>query len=45
MARCCSSRPTIVQEGFEVDATQFKVRLDFGAGVLDWRGLYKATGA
>jgi hypothetical protein len=35
----------IVQEGFEVDATQFKVRLDYGAGVLDWRGLYKANGA
>jgi len=32
------------QQGFEVDGTQFKVRLDYGAGVLDWRGLYKAAG-
>lgn len=33
------------QEGWEVDGTQFKVRLDYGAGVLDWRGLFKANGA
>ena len=30
--------------GFEVDGMQWKVRLDFGAGVLDWRGLYKSNG-
>ena len=33
------------REGFEVDGLEMKVRLDFGAGVLDWRGLYRATGA
>jgi hypothetical protein len=35
----------ITQEGFEVDGVQMKVRLDYGAGVLDFRGLYKAAGA
>lgn len=35
----------IVREGFEVDGVETKVRLDFGAGVLDWRGLYRANGA
>jgi hypothetical protein len=35
----------IAREGFEIDGMQFKVRLDFGCGVLDWRGLYKANGA
>lgn len=34
-----------MQQGFEVDGVQFKVRLDYGAGVLDWRGLYKSAGA
>lgn len=32
------------ERGFEVDGMQWKVRLDFGAGVLDWRGLYKSNG-
>lgn len=31
--------------GFDVDGMEFKVRLDFGAGVLDWRGLYRNAGA
>ena len=35
----------IVREGFEVDGLELKGRLDFGAGVLDWRGLYRANGA
>lgn len=40
------SGPTIeVREGFEVDGTEFKARLDFGAGILDHRGLYKNAGA
>lgn len=30
--------------GFEVDGMEFKVRHDFGAGVIDYRGLYKNTG-
>lgn len=32
------------REGFETDGMEFKVRLDFGAGVLDWRGLFKNPG-
>lgn len=35
----------LLQEGFDIDGTAFKVRLDFGAGVLDFRGLYRAAGA
>jgi phage head maturation protease/phage major head subunit gpT-like protein len=31
--------------GFEVDGMQFKVRLDFGAGFLDWRSWYMNPGA
>lgn len=30
--------------GFQVDGMEFKVRHDFGAGVLDYRGLYKNPG-
>jgi HK97 family phage prohead protease len=33
------------QQGFEFDGVQMKVRLDFGAGVLDYRGLFKNVGA
>lgn len=36
---------TFLREGFEVDGVQLKVRLDFGCGVQEWRGLYKANGA
>jgi phage head maturation protease len=32
-------------EGWEIDGIEFKVREDFGAGAIDWRGLYKANGA
>lgn len=35
----------IMQQGFEVDGVEWKVRLDFGAGILDFRGLYKNPGA
>jgi len=31
--------------GFEVDGVQTKVRLDFGAGFVDWRGWYTNAGA
>ncbi|MCA1453977.1 Mu-like prophage major head subunit gpT family protein [Bradyrhizobium sp. BRP22] len=31
--------------GFEVDGVQVKVRLDFGAGFVDWRGWYANAGA
>lgn len=34
-----------IREGFDVDGAEFKVRLDFGAGFLDHRGLYKNVGA
>jgi hypothetical protein len=31
--------------GFDIDGIEFKVRDDFGAGVIDFRGLYKNPGA
>jgi phage major head subunit gpT-like protein len=34
-----------VQTGFKIDGMEFKARLDFGAGILDFRGLYKNPGA
>ncbi|MCP4445661.1 MAG: peptidase U35 [Myxococcales bacterium] len=34
-----------MREGFEVDGAEFKVRVDYGAGVIDHRGLYKNVGA
>lgn len=33
------------EEGFTVDGMRWKVRLDFGVGVIDWRGAYKNPGA
>lgn len=33
------------QMGFDIDGTRFKARHDFGAAVVDWRGLYKNAGA
>lgn len=33
------------REGFEVDATEFKVRLDFGCGFVDHRAWYMNPGA
>lgn len=33
------------REGFNVDGIEFKVRLDLGAGVLDWRGGFRNPGA
>lgn len=33
------------RDGFEVDGLEVKVRLDFGAGLLDWRGLWKNSGS
>lgn len=32
------------RNGFEVDGVEMKVRLDFGAGLIDHRGFYKSTG-
>lgn len=36
---------TEFQEGFTRDGIVFKVRHDFAAGALDWRGMYKQPGA
>lgn len=36
---------TETQTGFDVDGIQIKVRDDFGAQVIDWRGMYKNVGA
>lgn len=33
------------REGFDVDGVEYKVRLDFGATVPDFRGFYRSTGA
>lgn len=33
------------QQGWQIDGTEFKVRIDVGASVLDPRGLYKNAGA
>jgi phage head maturation protease len=31
--------------GFEIDGVQIRVRLDFGAGAVDWRGMFMNPGA
>lgn len=36
---------TETRYGFDVDGVEFKAREDFGAQILDWRGVYKNTGA
>lgn len=33
------------RNGFEVDGVEFKARLDFGAGAMDFRAMYKNPGA
>jgi hypothetical protein len=33
------------RNGFDVDGVEIKARLDFGAKAIDWRGLYKNSGA
>ncbi|ARC87391.1 hypothetical protein B5V46_01475 [Rhodovulum sp. MB263] len=41
-----ASGPQIfTRDGFETDASEFKVRLDFGAGFVDHRAWYKNPGA
>jgi phage major head subunit gpT-like protein len=40
------SQPTLEQkDGWNVDGVEFKVRLDAGVKPLDFRGLYRSTGA
>lgn len=34
-----------IRKGFEVDATEFNVRLDFGCGFVDHRAWYMNPGA
>lgn len=36
---------TFTRDGFDVDGVEVKVRLDFGAGFVDWRGWYMNAGA
>ena len=31
--------------GFDVDGIEIKARLDFGAKAIDWRGMYRNSGA
>ena len=31
----------VMREGFDVEGVELKARLDFGCGVVDWRGLYQ----
>ena len=33
------------EEGWRVDGVEYKVRLDFGCGIVDYRGAYKNPGA
>jgi hypothetical protein len=33
------------EEGFTVDGTRWKVRLDFGIAAVDWRGVVRNNGA
>lgn len=30
--------------GFDVDGISYRCRLDFGCGIVDWRGLYRSAG-
>jgi hypothetical protein len=34
-----------VEQGFSVDGARYKVRLDYGVAVIDYRGVYKNAGA
>lgn len=34
-----------MQDGFEIDGKQWKVRLDFGVGAIGWRGAYRNYGS
>jgi len=36
---------TETRAGFDVDGVEIKVRLDFGAGAVDWRGAYRNPGS
>lgn len=34
-----------MQQGWRIDGTKWKVRLDFGVGAVDWRGVVRNAGA
>lgn len=34
-----------MREGFTVDGVEWKIRLDYGSGAIDWRGGYRNDGA
>ncbi|MGN6105195.1 MAG: prohead protease/major capsid protein fusion protein [Kofleriaceae bacterium] len=34
-----------MQQGWRIDGTEWKVRLDFGVGAVDWRGVVRSPGA
>lgn len=34
-----------MQEGFSVDGTKWKIRLDYGVGAVDYRGVVRSAGA
>ena len=36
---------TEIKEGFDIDGLEFKIRHFFGAKAIDYRGMYKSTGA
>ena len=40
-----SGPEVFMKEGWDVDGTEFKVRLDFGAAAVDFHGAYKNPGA
>ena len=33
------------RQGFDIDGVEWKARMDFGAGVVDYRGAYLNAGA
>ena len=38
------TEPEVLQVGFDIDGTRFKIRLDLGGGWVDYRGAFRNTG-
>ncbi len=34
----------LMRQGWEVDGNEWKVRMDFGCGAIDWRGIVTNAG-